>query len=81
MPCPSATTRDEEIGRNPHPPEGLRRDGPAFFVAPPRPCPALSASELREIGAVAPQRLLRYFGIEPLEKELQAKLNFTGVIQ
>ena len=26
---------DAEIARNPHPPEGWRRDGIDFFVAPP----------------------------------------------
>ncbi len=34
----SATTRDEEIARNPHQPEGWRRDGIDFFVAPPPRC-------------------------------------------
>jgi hypothetical protein len=31
----SATTRDAEIVRNLHQPEGWRRDGIDFFVAPP----------------------------------------------
>jgi hypothetical protein len=31
----SATTRDTEIARNPHQPEGWQRDGIDFFVAPP----------------------------------------------
>ncbi len=29
----SVTTRDTEIARNPHQPEGWRRDGIDFFVA------------------------------------------------
>ena len=49
----SATTRDAEIGRNPHPPGGLRRDGTAFIVAPPRRWPSIDSSSLREIDAVA----------------------------
>ncbi len=28
----STTTRDKEIARNPHPPEGLGRDGPIFLL-------------------------------------------------
>ncbi len=28
----SATTRDKEIARNPHPPEGLGRDGPISLL-------------------------------------------------
>ena len=31
----SATTSDTEIARNPHQPEGWRRDGIHFFVPPP----------------------------------------------
>ncbi len=31
----SAMTSDAEIARNPHQPEGWRRDGVDFFVAPP----------------------------------------------
>ena len=31
----SATTSDTEIARNPHQPEGWRRDGIDFFVTPP----------------------------------------------
>ena len=34
----SATTRDTEIARNPHQPEGWRRNGIDFFVAPPPRC-------------------------------------------
>src|SRR2546426_2230364 len=30
----SPTNRDDEIARNPHRPEGLRRNGPVFVVAP-----------------------------------------------
>ena len=45
-----ATTR---WSRNPHLPEGLRRDGAAFFVAPPRRWGNIDSSSLHEIGAVA----------------------------
>ncbi len=38
----SATMRDTEIGRNPHQPEGWRRDGIDFFVAPPPRCTVTS---------------------------------------
>ena len=34
----SATTRDTEIARNPHQPEGWRQDDIVFFVAPPPRC-------------------------------------------
>ena len=30
----SPTNRDDEVARNPHRPEGLRRNGPVFVVAP-----------------------------------------------
>ncbi len=36
MPCPSSTTSDEEIARNPHRPFGLRRHRPGFVVPAPR---------------------------------------------
>jgi len=36
MPCPSSTTSDEEIARNPHRPRGLWRYCPGFVVAAPR---------------------------------------------
>ena len=49
----SATTSDKEFGRNPHRPGGLRRDGPAFFVVPPRQWTGIDSSSLREIEAVA----------------------------
>ena len=38
MSVTSATTRDTEIARNLHQPEGWRRDGIDFFVAPPPRC-------------------------------------------
>jgi hypothetical protein len=50
----SATTNDKEIARQTLSPGGWRRDGPAFFVAPPRRCTAAPpALSLRKIRAVA----------------------------
>jgi len=45
----SSTTSNEEIGHDPHRPEGLRRHGPVFFVAAPR--------RWRDIAVVAPPRI------------------------
>jgi len=50
----SVTTRDTEIARNPHQPEGWRRDGIDFFVAPPSRC-AL-ASRRRRFANSTPSR-------------------------
>ncbi len=51
----SATTRDTEIARNPHQPEGWRRDGIDFFVASSSAMYAhdIASSLLRELDAVA----------------------------
>ncbi len=49
----STTTSDTEIVRNLHQPEGWRRDGIDFFVAPPPRCPDIVSSSLRELDAVA----------------------------
>ena len=49
----SATTSDAEITRNPHQPEGWRRDGIDLFVAPPPRCHDIASSSLRELNAVA----------------------------
>ncbi len=49
----SATTSDTEIVRNLHQPEGWRRDGIDFFVAPPPRCHYNASSSLRELDAVA----------------------------
>ena len=38
----STTTRDKEIARNPHPPEGLGRDGPIFLLLLLADVPALT---------------------------------------
>jgi hypothetical protein len=44
---------DTEITRNLHQPEGWRRDGIDFFVAPPPRCHDIASSSLRELDAVA----------------------------
>ena len=44
---------DTEVARNPHQPEGWRRDGIDFFVAPPPRCTDIASSSLRELDAVA----------------------------
>jgi hypothetical protein len=50
----SVTRKAKEMARQTLSPGGWRREGPAFFVAPPRRCAAASpVSSLREIGAVA----------------------------
>ncbi len=49
----STTTRDKEIARNLHPPEGLGRDGAHLFVAPPRRCLNLDLSSRFDLGSVA----------------------------
>ncbi len=49
----STTTRDKEIARNPHPPEGLGRDGAHLFVAPPRRCLDIDSSSRLDLGSVA----------------------------
>ncbi len=50
----SATTSDAEIARNPHQPEGWRRDGIYFFVAPPPRCTV--TSRRRRFGNSTPSR-------------------------
>ena len=50
----SATTSDKEIGRNPHSPIGLRRDGPHFGVVPPCRCFYIDSSSRLKLRAVAP---------------------------
>ncbi len=42
----SATTSDTEVARNPHQPEGWRRDGIDFFVPPPPRCTQTSRRRL-----------------------------------
>ncbi len=49
----SSTTSNEEIGRDPHRPGGLRRHGPAFFVAAPRRWRTSRSSRRLESGAMA----------------------------
>ncbi len=49
----STTTRDKEIARNPHTPEGLGRDGAHLFVAPPRRCLDIDSSSRLNLGSVA----------------------------
>ena len=49
----SATTNDKEIGRNPLPPDGLGRDGPHLFVAPPRRCDGIDLSSRLDLDTVA----------------------------
>ena len=60
------TTNDKEIDGNPHRPEGLRRNGTVFVVAPPRNVGALPRRRLLESGAVPPQRWYRYLRYRPL---------------
>jgi len=49
----SSTTSNEEIGHDPHRPEGLRRHGPAFFVAAPRRWRTSPSSRRLESGPMA----------------------------
>ena len=49
----SLTTSDKEIVRNPLAPKGLRRDGPDFFVAPPRRCYSIDLSSRLDLRTVA----------------------------
>ncbi len=49
----SSTTSNEEIGRDPHRPEGLRRHGPVFVVAAPRRWRTSPSSGRLESGAMA----------------------------
>src|SRR5437867_7788402 len=49
----SPTNRDDEIARNPHRPEGPRRNGPVFVVAPRPRRISIAPSSLLESGAIA----------------------------
>ena len=60
----SSTTSNEEIGRDPHRPEGLRRHGPVFVVAAPRrwsDIAVVTAPRIRGHGA----RNGGYWGLRP----------------
>ena len=49
----SSTTNDKEIVRKPLAPIGLGRDGPDFFVAPPRRCYGIDSSSCLDFRTVA----------------------------
>ncbi len=49
----STTTRDKEIARNPHPPEGLGRDGPISLLLLLADVPDIDSSSRLDLGSVA----------------------------
>ncbi len=49
----SATTRNTEIARNPHPPEGLGRDGPISLLLLLADVPDIDLSSRLDLGSVA----------------------------
>ena len=69
--------------RNPHPPGGLRRDGPAFFVALLANEPGIDSSSLREIGAIALATNVTVFmnrGTKALPDSAAQTINSPGVL-
>ena len=60
----SLTTNDKEIARNPHPPEGLGRDGPHLFVAPPRRWLRIdSSSRLNLVSVALPTNIIVFMEV------------------
>ena len=49
----STTTSDKEIARNPHPPEGLGRDGPISLLLLLADVPDIDSSSRLDLGSVA----------------------------
>jgi len=49
----SATTKDKEIARNPHPPEGLGRDGPRSLLLLLADVSDIDSSSRLDLGSVA----------------------------
>src|SRR5439155_13541354 len=57
----SPTNRDDEIARNHHRPEGLRRNGPVFFAASLSQGRSIAPSSLLESGAIAVATIVELF--------------------